>query len=312
MITIAHHHSTDPATNLATEEYLLKHAYPGEDILIFYVNAPSVIIGKHQNVFEEVDIRYAEENGIAVHRRLSGGGAVYHDTGNLNFAFICRRRDRFPRAAALITPIVSALNQIGIPAAANTKNDIFAADAKISGLARYSDTRSMLCHGTLLVCADLAALSRALHPRAPGISSGSVKSIRSPVANISDLTAQNTDVERIRRILLERIREYLGPIEPTELSSTARERIRSLAKEKYNCWDWNFGRAPRFAVQRVCRMKGRQIPVTMTVEKGRIRGIAASAVWQATVDERTGHLMGQKYLGSETERLLAAAIEGRE
>ena len=182
--------STDPRYNLALEEYVFNEVFDGEDILMLWQNEPSVIIGKHQNTVEEVNGEYVEANNIHVVRRLSGGGAVYHDLGNLNFTFIVKkdRREAF-RFKDFATPIIKMLKSLGVQAEFNSRNDITINNKKFSGNAQYVKKDKILHHGTLLFNTDIVPLVRALTVDDEKIISVNVKVfITYPEADTATLT----------------------------------------------------------------------------------------------------------------------------
>lgn len=152
MLFIDNQNITDPRINLAIEEYCVKHLDPEQTYLLFYVNQPSIIIGKNQNTIEEINTKYVEDNGIIVVRRLSGGGAVYHDLGNLNFSFITKDDgDSFHNFKKFTEPVIQALRQLGVEAELSGRNDIVADGRKISGNAQFSTKGRIFSHGTLML-----------------------------------------------------------------------------------------------------------------------------------------------------------------
>ncbi|MDI3270086.1 MAG: lipoate--protein ligase, partial [Bacillota bacterium] len=173
-----------PALNLAIEEYLLRQLRSDEDYLFFYNNDPSVIIGRNQNAWEEIDEVFCRAEGIQVVRRLSGGGAVYTDRGNLSFSFITRDDGQsFMNFKKFTEPVVEALRTLGVPAELTGRNDIQVGERKISGNAQYAAGGRLMTHGTLLLSVDLERMTRALQPRAEKFQSKSTKSVRARVAN---------------------------------------------------------------------------------------------------------------------------------
>src|SRR6478672_2045360 len=197
---------TDAYLNLALEEYVLRHKMGDDDILLFYVNAPAIIIGRNQNTIEEINPDVVEERGIRVVRRISGGGAVYHDLGNLNFSFMTRDvRGRFNRYDQFNGPVVEVLKALGVPAEIGGRNDILAGGRKISGNAQFATPKRRFSHGTLLLDSDLDAVTAALRPKPGTVESKDVKSIRSRVANISEFLGAPVDVTELRERIVERI-----------------------------------------------------------------------------------------------------------
>ncbi|MBK7159525.1 MAG: lipoate--protein ligase, partial [Ignavibacteria bacterium] len=147
---IENNNITDPFINLSLEEYCVRKLDMKDDYLLFYINEPSIIIGKHQNTIEEINAKYVNENNINVVRRISGGGTVYHDKGNLNFSFMTKHSQKSIHNFKLFTdPVIKVLNQMGVNAKLNGRNDITVEERKISGNAQFTDTKSMFSHGTL-------------------------------------------------------------------------------------------------------------------------------------------------------------------
>ena len=247
MILVNNQSIHDPRINLALEEFVLRNRKEG-NYLILYINEPSVIIGKHQNVLEEVDSRFVEEQDIPVIRRISGGGAVYHDRGNLNFSLITDYTpDRHNNYRPFLVPIISALREVGVEARLNNRNSLVLNDGrKFSGNAQFATRGRMLSHGTLLFDADLEALSTALLPDSFSLESRAVQSIRSRVVNISSVLDLPLSIEEFQRHIM----QGLVPDKPDveELSEKEWEQVKKLASTKYDSWEWNVGRSPQYTV----------------------------------------------------------------
>lgn len=186
--------STDPYLNLATEEYLFRHS--DDDIFMLWQNRPSVIIGKNQNAYAEVNVESAAERQISVVRRITGGGAVFHDLGNLNYTFITSSDKAESLDFAYFTkPIIDALGSLGLSAELSGRNDILCEGRKISGNAHFSDGRRILHHGTLLFDADLNAMSTVLRSDIDKLRMRAIKSHKGRVANIKELLGGGLTVE---------------------------------------------------------------------------------------------------------------------
>ncbi|MEH7012048.1 lipoate--protein ligase [Neobacillus niacini] len=259
---------TDPRINLAIEEYALKNLDINETYLLFYINEPSIIIGKNQNSIEEINTEYVESNGIHVVRRLSGGGAVYHDLGNLNYSFITKDDgDSFHNFRKFTEPVIAALKQMGVNAELSGRNDILAEGRKISGNAQFSTKGRMFTHGTLLFNSEMDHIVSALRVKKDKIESKGIKSVRSRVANISEFLTEKLNIEEFRSSLLKFI--FQGK-EVTEyvLSEEDWEKIHQLSKERYQNWDWNYGKSPKFNLQHSHRFPVGQIDVRLDVDKG--------------------------------------------
>src|SRR4051794_2619557 len=197
---------TDPRINLAIEEYALKNLDINETYLLFYINEPSIIIGKNQNTVEEINTEYVEGNGIHIVRRLSGGGAVYHDLGNLNFSFITKDDgESFHNFKKFTEPVVAALHKLGVNAELSGRNDIVVEGRKISGNAMFSTRGRMFSHGTLMLDSEIDAVVSALKVKKEKIESKGIKSVRSRVANISEFLETKVSMEEFRSLLLKYI-----------------------------------------------------------------------------------------------------------
>ncbi|MEF7566259.1 lipoate--protein ligase [Bacillus infantis] len=261
---------TDPRINLAIEEYALKNLdIDQESYLLFYINEPSIIIGKNQNTIEEINTEYVEKNGIHVVRRLSGGGAVYHDLGNLNFSFITKDDgDSFHNFRKFTEPVVEALKKMGVAAELSGRNDLTAEGRKISGNAQFATRGRMFSHGTLLFDSEIDSVVSALKVRKDKIESKGIKSIRSRVANISEFLEEKVSTEQFRSTLLKNIFGDLDEIPEYVLTEEDWENIHQLSKERYQNWDWNYGKSPKFNLQHSHRFPVGQIDVRLDVNKG--------------------------------------------
>lgn len=297
---------TDPRLNLAVEEHLLRNLDIAEPVLFFYVNEPSVIVGRNQNVLEEIGTHFVQNQGIHVVRRLSGGGAVYHDLGNLNFSFITQGKQDLHKFAKIVDPIIRVLRDLGVEAEFRGKSDIFAAGKKISGNAQYSTAGRMFSHGTLLFDSDLDSLSKALTPRKVAIKSKAVQSIRNQVINIRDLLLEDMTIDDLRRALLRGLFGP-GPIPTYSLTPPDWEQIRQISAERYQQWDWNYGRSPKYSINRSEHFPSGKIDVYVEVEGGRIQAIKFSGKLAGPEDiiELEKALIGVRY----DPKALAQALE---
>jgi lipoate-protein ligase A len=264
----------DPAVNLALEEYVLRHAQTDEDLLMFYINAPSIIIGRHQNTVEEINRDYVEQHGIHVVRRLSGGGAVYHDLGNLNFSFITESRpENYRNFKKFTEPVVRALVEMGVHAELSGRNDLLVDGRKISGNAQYISKGRMVSHGTLLFNSDLSHVSEALNVQAGKIASKGIKSVRSRVANISEFLSQPMAIETFRAYLLTQIFAGSDTIPEYPVSTEDWAAVRQLANERYRSWEWTYGHSPDFNIEKRERFPGGEIDARLDVQQGLIRSV---------------------------------------
>lgn len=262
---------TDPSINLALEEYVLQNFGEQDTYLLFYINKPSIIIGRNQNTIEEINTNYVDENGIKVVRRLSGGGAVYHDEGNLNFSFITKDDgDSFQNFAKFTQPVVEALNKIGVPAELKGRNDLAADGRKISGNAMFSTKGRMFSHGTLMLDSEIENVVSALNVKQEKIESKGIKSIRSRVANISEFLDDNITMDEFKHLILRYIFEVedVKDVPRYELSEEDWENIYQISKDRYQKWEWNYGRSPSFNVQASHKFDSGLVDVRLDVKKG--------------------------------------------
>ena len=274
MKIISNKNINDPTINLALEEYCVRNLNMNDDYLLFYINEPSIIIGKHQNTIEEINSQYVNENGIHVVRRISGGGAVYHDKGNLNFSFMTRYSHESIHNFRFFTgPVIKVLAELGVNAELNGRNDITVSDRKISGNAQFTDTKSMFSHGTLLFDSHLEDVVKALNVKTDKIESKGIKSVRSRVANISEFLSHKMSIDEFRQKIINSIFSSQDSVEYYELNDEQWNDVMKLSESKYRSWDWNYGRSPEFNIQKVNRFDFGQIDARINVKDGVINSI---------------------------------------
>lgn len=263
--------STDPAYNLAFEEYVQTHRRNG-NYLILWQNANAVIIGRNQNAEEEINTAFVKTHDIKVIRRNTGGGAVYHDMGNLNYSFITDAGDIAQRSAQAFTaPVVGALKALGMDAEASGRNDILISGRKVSGTAQHIIQGRILHHGTLLFESNPDMISGALNPDPTKFQSKSVKSVRSRVGNIRSFLPSDMPLQSFWDYLKTAL--AADGIVPTSLSTDELAEVEKLKEEKYDTWDWNFGHSPKF--QRIAkkRFNGGVLEIHLTVHEGCIQDV---------------------------------------
>lgn len=263
---------TDPCRNLAAEEYLLKHF--DQPVFRLWRNSPCVVIGRNQNALAEIDVDYVRKHGITVVRRLSGGGAVFHDLGNVNFTFIETRRDGEDTSAMFrrfTAPILAALQNLGIDARLEGRNDLCIDGRKFSGNALCIDHSRVLQHGTLLFSASMPALAGALKNRPEKYSDKAVKSNVSRVTNISSHLHQTMDCLQF----MEYLGDFIGLGTPRYTYSVAdMAAIDTLYREKYSTDGWNFATSPRYTFSNVAKLPCGLVEITFDVAGGAITRLA--------------------------------------
>lgn len=301
---------TDPRINLAIEEYVLKNMdIDKDDFLLFYINQPSIIIGKNQNTIEEINTDYVDANGILVVRRLSGGGAVYHDLNNLNFSFLTKDDgDSFMNYKKFTQPVVDALGKMGISAELSGRNDIMAEGKKVSGNAQFVTKGRMFSHGTLLFKTDIDAVVASLKVKQDKIESKGIKSVRSRVGNISDYLKEPMSVEQFRLEILKSIFGGEEHIQYYELTEEDWKNIYEISESRYQKWEWNYGKSPRFNFQKTNRFPQGGVDVRLEVNKGIIEEITIFGDFFGVgeVEEIQQALVGVKYERESIEQALAA------
>ena len=261
---------TDPYFNLASEEYLLKRFR--EDVFLLYRNRPSIVVGKHQNTLSEINLPYVQEQEILVARRISGGGTVFHDEGNLNFAFFTSGAEGelvdYERATQ---PIIEALGEMGLKVRLGKRNELLIKGLKISGTASHVYKQRVLHHGTLLFSSEMEHLGTALNTLRDKFTDRAVKSVRSKVANVRDFLTEPMDMEQFQDQILNHVLKLNEQNKLHRFSETDIKEISSLRDSKFSTWEWNFGYSPRYEYSRSISFKEGRVDIHMNVEKGVIR-----------------------------------------
>ncbi len=261
---------TDPYFNLAAEEYVLKSIV--DDVFMLWQNSPCIIVGKHQNTLAEINTDWVERHNIPVVRRISGGGTVFHDLGNLNFTFIRNAvDDNLVDFRKFTDPIIAILQELGLDARFEGRNDITLNGKKISGNAEHVFRRRVLHHGTLLFSARLNDLSKALKVSEAKFRDKAVKSVRSRVTNISEHLSQKMDINTFKALIEARLAERYDNVKFITFSPDDVEAINKLVKEKYATWEWNFGYSPRYSFSKTVVTKGGSLQFNLDVHNGTIK-----------------------------------------
>lgn len=260
--------SHDAYVNIASEEFLMKN-YPDQDIFLLYVNAPSIIVGKFQNTLAEINLDYVKENNIKVVRRMSGGGAVYHDLGNLNFSFHVPHKDQdFMDFSQFTKPVVDMLNEMGVNAELVGRNDLLVDGKKFSGNAKLSRHGKIVQHGTILIDSEMEILASALKVNPLKFVDKATKSTRSRVTNLIHYLPEGTTTESFKRLLIDFILKENEHAKIHSFTEDEMKEIHKLVEEKYSTWDWNFGFSPNYNFQRSIKIPAGFIEAHIEVERG--------------------------------------------
>lgn len=267
-----HNKSTDPYFNLATEEYLFKNK--SEDIFMLWRNEPSIIVGKHQNTLSEINYEFVKENNIKVVRRLTGGGAVFHDLGNVNFTFIQTGEDeKLVDFRKYTAPIIDVLKKIGIEAKFEGRNDLTIDGKKFSGNAEHIFKNRILHHGTLLFSATMNDLTQALKVDETKFSDKAVKSVRSRVTNISEHLQSPLSVQEFIDLIYSDIKQMYNDALDYKLTPEDIAQINKLVDEKYSTWEWNYGYVSNYNFSNKVRTNAGTIEINMQINNGIIEKI---------------------------------------
>lgn len=263
-----HLKNTNPFFCLAAEEYLLKNF--DEDIFMLWQSENAVVVGKHQNLLAEINYPFVRENNITIARRISGGGTVFHDAGNVNFSFIKNVKSPAEISFKMFTlPVVDALAKLGVTATTSGRNDLLIDGLKISGNAEHIYKNRVLHHGTLLFNSDLKNLGQAIKVVPGKYESKAVQSNRSPVANISQFLKEKMSVAEFIQFLLGVQLEKPDNVF-YELNEIKIQKIELLVQEKFKTWEWNFGYSPKYSFKNEVEINGKMLEVELLVERGRM------------------------------------------
>lgn len=285
--------STDPHYNMSFDEFCLER-FPSDDT-VFYLwrNSPSVIIGRNQNAYAEVNLPYLEAHGIRLARRVTGGGAVYHDLQNLNYTIVGRSADLDRDFPGYLHMMLDALRALGVPAEMTGRNDIVVEGRKVSGYAKRVYKDRLMVHGTLMYDVDIASLTEALSVPGSKLDAAGIASVRSRVANLKDYLPQFSSVLEMQAAL-ERIlsRDYADA--QVFLTEEEEAGIQEICRTKFSTWEWNYGLSPKAGFRHTSKLPCGTVEVCCSVVRGRIRGLS----------------FGGDFIGSLPAEGLAAALDG--
>ncbi|WP_057743360.1 lipoate--protein ligase [Liquorilactobacillus capillatus] len=283
----------DIRTNLATEQYLMTKKNIELPLVLFYIQRPCIIIGRNQNTLEEIDQAYCQAKQIVVTRRLSGGGAMYDDLGNLSFSFIVPAdRRRFGDFKTMVAPIVTALHKLGVTEAKVTgRNDIVVAGKKFSGNAMYTKAGRTFSHGTLMLDVDMQEVAQALSVPQDKIQSKGIKSVRGRVTNLRPYLAEkyrNITTEEFRDFIIQSVLNVdsmaMAKKNSYQLTIEDQAEIAELEQKYYRNWDWVYGQSPQFTLQRRRHFTNGTIDARILVANGQIKKIRFLGDYFGTAD----------------------------
>lgn len=302
--------SNKPDYNIALEEYCFKHLRQFSKIFILWINEPSIIVGKNQNTLAEINSRYVEEQGIHVVRRITGGGAVYHDLNNLNYTIISHEKgDGAFDFKTFSQPVIETLAELGVTAKFSGRNDITIDGKKICGNAQaYHDGRVMH-HGCLLFDTDLTVLSRALETSTEVVEAKGVKSVRSRVDNILPNLTEKITVKQFAERILNHMKQRYPEMVEYHFSQEELQAVEQARHTKFGNWQWNFGTNPTAEIVRERRYPGGKIQVFVDTRKGMIQQISFFGTFFGVnndLTEVTERLKGIQYSSAAVHEALSS------
>ena len=261
--------STNPYYNMAFDEYCLESLPIDEPVFFLWQNRPAVIVGYNQEVNTEVNLDYLKEKGIDLVRRVTGGGAVYHDLENLNYTIVGRSEDLerdYPEYASLLA---KALQTLGVPATLSGRNDILVEGRKVSGFAKRVCKNRLMVHGTLMYNVDVDVLTNVLNPSTTKLQSKGIASVRSRVANLCEYLPEIPDIQTFSQRLEENLSNNYTDTE-YQLTETELAHIQQLTDKKFATWEWNYGRSPKATLTHSSRLACGTVEIHLTLAENRI------------------------------------------
>lgn len=277
--------STDPYYNLALEEYIFSNVQLHEPFFMLWQNDNTIVIGRNQNAVREINTDFVRKMNTKVARRNTGGGTVYHDLGNLNYSFIqnCENSQKIDFTQFAL-PIIRALDHFGVKAECNNRNDLVIDGRKFSGTAQTVKNGRALHHGTLLFDSDLDFLKQALTVKGDKIEAKGVKSVSSHITNIVEHLPNPITIEQFRNCLMTSIIKKNNPF-PFRLTEKDFKAIKQLQEIKYSTWEWNYGKSPRYEVQKTRNFQYGHLTVAMNVlQQGIIDSISITGEFSGNRD----------------------------
>ncbi len=301
--------SNKPDYNIALEEYCFKKLLHHDKIFILWINEPAIIVGKHQNTIEEINTRFVKENGIHVIRRISGGGAVYHDLNNLNYTIISNEdKGSDFDFKTFSQPVIDTLAELGVKAEFTGRNDLVINGKKICGNAQAYIKGRVMHHGCLLFNTDLSVLNKALEAPKDKIESKSTKSVRSVVDNILPNLPKKITVHEFSDQLLEHMKSKFPEMKEYTFSEEELAEIEQSRATKFGTWDWNYGNSPKFGIERQSRFPAGKLQVFADVVNATIKQIKFFGTFfgnNSNLEEVENVLKGVKYTQEDVREALS-------
>lgn len=266
--------STDPYFNLALEQYVFDHLGQEQPCFMLWQNDNTIVVGKHQNTIGEINPAFVKEHGIRVARRLSGGGAVYHDMGNINFTFVAKHDGDSFNFSTFCIPVINALESMGVPAEVSGRNDMTIHGQKFSGNSQYVKHGHIMHHGTIMYDSDLSVVAKALNVPKDKIESKGLQSVRSRITNVKphvqgDFTTQQF-FNRLKDFMF---KQY--PLQTYTLSEEDIKAVQTLQQTVYSQWAWNYGASPAYKMHKERRVEGcGKLEIYMDVQDGILKDLA--------------------------------------
>lgn len=264
--------SKDVFYNFALEYYLAAEKQFAEPVFLIWQTTPTLMVGRYQNVFEEINLLYVMGRHNTVVRRLSGGGTIYTDEQVFQYSFIAPKSGSEIEFSCYTKPVIDALNQMGIPAEFNNRNDLMISKRKVSGTAQYNTKGYTVHHGSVLYDVDVEELEHCLHVNAEKMISKGIKSVRERVVNLKDYIPGEKNVTQF----MEEFKEYIlgSEIREYKLTEEEKKRIMEISDIKFRGWDWNFGNSPKCDLVKSRRLDGGRVEFHLSVESGMIQDCA--------------------------------------
>ncbi|HGD3434670.1 TPA: lipoate--protein ligase [Streptococcus agalactiae] len=266
--------SNDPAYNVALEAYAFQKLTDIDEIFILWINEPAIIIGRHQNTIQEINKEFIDKNGIHVVRRLSGGGAVYHDLNNLNYTIISNNTQEGAFDFQTFSkPVIDTLAKLGVKAEFTGRNDLEINGQKFAGNAQAYYKGRMMHHGCLLFDVDMSVLGQALKVSNDKIESKGIKSVRARVTNIVDHLSDKITVQEFSDAILAQMKEEYPEMDEYVLSDAELSEIQAMRDNQFATWDWTYGKAPEYTIERGVRYPAGKITTYANVENSTIKSV---------------------------------------